>query len=73
VGIYGAGWFAGWLECGACTISRLNFQTAGTVIASEAKQSISPHKERMNCFAALAMTCNPDTVIPGSMLRIAPE
>ena len=26
------------------------------VIASEAKQSISPHKERMDCFAALAMT-----------------
>jgi hypothetical protein len=27
-----------------------------TVIASEAKQSISPRKERMDCFAALAMT-----------------
>jgi hypothetical protein len=26
------------------------------VIASEAKQSIVPHKERMDCFAALAMT-----------------
>ena len=26
------------------------------VIASEAKQSISPHEERMDCFAALAMT-----------------
>jgi hypothetical protein len=26
------------------------------VIASEAKQSISPHKERMDCFASLAMT-----------------
>jgi hypothetical protein len=26
------------------------------VIASEAKQSISPRKERMDCFAALAMT-----------------
>jgi hypothetical protein len=26
------------------------------VIASEAKQSIGPHKERMDCFAALAMT-----------------
>jgi len=27
-----------------------------TVIASAAKQSISPRKERMDCFAALAMT-----------------
>jgi len=27
-----------------------------TVIASEAKQSISPRKERMDCFASLAMT-----------------
>jgi hypothetical protein len=27
-----------------------------TVIASEAKQSISPSKERMDCFASLAMT-----------------
>jgi len=26
------------------------------VIASEAKQSISPPKERMDCFASLAMT-----------------
>src|SRR5882724_13086716 len=26
------------------------------VIASAAKQSIAPHKERMDCFAALAMT-----------------
>ena len=29
---------------------------APAVIASEAKQSILPHKERMDCFAALAMT-----------------
>src|SRR5712691_11498891 len=29
-----------------------------TVIASEAKQSILPRKERMDCFAALAMTWN---------------
>ena len=27
------------------------------VIASAAKQSIAPRKERMDCFAALAMTC----------------
>jgi hypothetical protein len=26
------------------------------VIASEAKQSMSRHKERMDCFASLAMT-----------------
>ena len=38
-----------------------NSQTARsfeTVIASEAKQSIVPHKERMDCFASLAMTWN---------------
>jgi hypothetical protein len=29
-----------------------------SVIASEAKQSMSPRKERMDCFAALAMTTN---------------
>jgi hypothetical protein len=36
------------------------------VIASEAKQSISPHKERMDCFVAslLAMTENEDTPSP---------
>src|SRR6478736_4056015 len=28
----------------------------GSVIASAAKQSIAPQKERMDCFAALAMT-----------------
>src|SRR6266496_2448365 len=31
-------------------------ETVSTVIASEAKQSMSRHKERMDCFAALAMT-----------------
>src|SRR5229473_3711344 len=31
---------------------------ARAVIASEAKQSIAPRKERMDCFAALAMTWN---------------
>ena len=31
---------------------------ARAVIASAAKQSISPRKERMDCFAALAMTWN---------------
>src|SRR5437870_240710 len=31
-------------------------ETISTVIASAAKQSISPHKERMDCFAALAVT-----------------
>jgi hypothetical protein len=32
---------------------RLNFQTAGTVIASEAKQSIYPRKERKEWIASL--------------------
>jgi len=31
---------------------------ARAVIASAAKQSIAPRKERMDCFAALAMTWN---------------
>src|SRR6185295_13035397 len=31
-------------------------ETVSTVIASAAKQSMSRHKERMDCFAALAMT-----------------
>src|SRR4051812_42663073 len=29
-----------------------------SVIASEAKQSISPHEGRMDCFASLAMTAD---------------
>src|ERR1700716_1883917 len=31
-------------------------ETASSVIASGAKQSMLPHKERMDCFAPLAMT-----------------
>src|SRR5882672_10094810 len=31
-------------------------ETVSTVIASEAKQSMPRHKERMDCFASLAMT-----------------
>src|SRR6476620_2679449 len=31
-------------------------ETVSTVIASAAKQSMSPHEERMDCFASLAMT-----------------
>src|SRR5215216_7015234 len=31
-------------------------ETISTVIASKAKQSMLRHKERMDCFAALAMT-----------------
>src|SRR5437764_8492369 len=31
-------------------------ETISETISSAAKQSISPHKERMDCFAALAMT-----------------
>jgi hypothetical protein len=45
------------------------------VIASEAKQSMSRHKERMDCFALLAMTLRgrnvPDR--PSSWLRGAPR
>ena len=36
--------------------ARRDREVASSVIASEAKQSISQHKERMDCFATLAMT-----------------
>jgi len=42
------------------------------VIASEAKQSISPRKERMDCFAPLAMTWSSRHVFTASP-RDAPE
>jgi hypothetical protein len=47
-----------------------NFQTARIVIASRAKQSIVPRKERMDCFAALAMTARQSFAFPR---RDAPE
>jgi hypothetical protein len=34
----------------------IQFSNSQTVIASEAKQSILLRKERMDCFASLAMT-----------------
>jgi len=34
----------------------IQFSNSLTVIASEAKQSIEPRKERVDCFAPLAMT-----------------
>jgi hypothetical protein len=40
------------------------------VIASEAKQSILPRKERMDCFASLAMTARHTLAFPR---RDAPE
>jgi hypothetical protein len=42
----------------AMNSQRFSFQTAKHVSASEAKQSIARHKERMDCFVAslLAMT-----------------
>jgi len=45
---------------------------APAVIASEAKQSISPRKERMDCFAPLAMTWSSRHVFTASP-RDAPE
>ncbi len=41
---------------------RLRDSRAPAVIASVAKQSILPRKERMDCFAALAMTASPDAI-----------
>jgi hypothetical protein len=35
----------------AMNSQRFSFQTAKHVIASEAKQSIARHKEKMDCFA----------------------
>jgi len=54
---------------------------APAVIASEAKQSILPHKERMDCFAALAMTARASntrlrprgTMRPRSYLNLPPK
>jgi hypothetical protein len=43
-----------WLGRDDGEFSDFNFQTAQTVIASEAKQSILPRKERMDCFVASA-------------------
>jgi hypothetical protein len=40
--------------------SRLNHRCLWNVIASEAKQSIVRHNERMDCFASLAMTAEND-------------
>src|SRR6266540_2114216 len=39
------------------------------VIASEAKQSMSRHKERMDCFATLAMTVSKDIAMPQQKRR----
>jgi hypothetical protein len=39
---------------------RENANAYSVVIASAAKQSIVPHEERMDCFAALAMTEDPN-------------
>ena len=45
-------------SCGASSTPQLLESITGVpvVIASEAKQSIVRHKERMDCFASLAMT-----------------
>jgi hypothetical protein len=40
---------------------RFKFQTAHSVIASEAKQSISPSKESMDCFVASLLAMTSDT------------
>jgi len=50
------GAFCGARSRSGCTLFSDSFSNSRTVIASEAKQSISPHKERMDCFASLAMT-----------------
>jgi hypothetical protein len=43
--------------------SWINFKQPINVIASEAKQSIAQQEERMDCFAALAMTSGYDFAI----------
>jgi len=43
-------------DSGASRRGVANVWVEFNVIASAAKQSISPRKERMDCFAALAMT-----------------
>ena len=43
------------------------------LMTGSAKQSRIRKKARMDCFASLAMTCNPDTVIPGWSAGPDPE
>jgi hypothetical protein len=46
------------------------FQTAKTVIASEAKQSISPHEERMDCFVASLLAMTAVSTYSGVIVRL---
>jgi hypothetical protein len=55
-------------ECGAFVLNelrRIQFSNSQdgfeTVIASEAKQSMGRQERKLDCFASLAMTANPDT------------
>jgi len=41
---------------GQCETPEVVRRVLSSVIASAAKQSIAPQKERMDCFASLAMT-----------------
>jgi hypothetical protein len=45
-----------WIARPSAQLRTRRAMTVGVVIASEAKQSIVRHKERMDCFASLAMT-----------------
>jgi hypothetical protein len=51
-------------------VKQLSRERFNADIASEAKQSILPRKERMDCFASLAMTLLHTSAISR---RIAPE
>jgi hypothetical protein len=44
------------MESASRTLTAEAWHAAFRVIAGEAKHSIAQHKERMDCFAALAMT-----------------
>ena len=48
-------------------------RTNARLMTGSAKQSRIRKKARMDCFASLAMTCNPDTVIPGWSAGPDPE
>jgi hypothetical protein len=47
--------------------------TSNHVIASKAKQSIAPRKERVDCFASLAMTLVGPNATPHSRGAIRPR
>src|SRR5882757_7232484 len=61
-------------ECGRTSCSYLKMEFGCLiVIASAAKQSISPHERRMDCFAALAMTRRDHVLYTARHVELTPR